>query len=131
MLPRLKYHNPTVDMNVDRTAQNDGPATLTVFFHSQSSSSPADTSEQTDPKAIVKTIDMKNKTDKDIWSEFVTLAEAKDVQATGEDKLLLQELAEQEKASAADSGRMKEENRRIKRDKQMLEAARKDMNTED
>ncbi|KAF2099933.1 hypothetical protein NA57DRAFT_75435 [Rhizodiscina lignyota] len=126
MLPRLKYHNPTVDMNVDRTVANDGPATLTLFFHSQSSSTPTTPAEQTDPNAITKTINMKNKTDTGIWEEFVTLTDAKAVRPTEEDTRLLQELAEQNTDSAENSARQKEENKRIKRERQLLQMVKQD-----
>jgi len=31
-LPRLKYHNPAVPMTVERTDDQEGPATLSVHF---------------------------------------------------------------------------------------------------
>lgn len=127
ILPRLKYYNPAVSMNVDKSVPQDSSPTLTVFLHSSASRSaepsPAD---QTDPNAIVKSIDMKNRTDEDIWQDFVKATGAQEVPATEEDTAMLAKLAEQQAQSDTDSARRKEVNRRLKREADLLKQAKID-----
>lgn len=132
MLPRLKYHNPSVSMNVDRSMDQSTSPTLTLFYHSSSPSSPvpATPMAQSDPDAIVKTIDMKDRRDDDIWESFVALTGAQEVEATEEDRAMMLELEEQNAQSKANSVRQKEQNRLIKREEELLKQAKIDAATD-
>lgn len=117
VLPKLKYHNPSVSMNVEHTVQPGDPATLAVFFHSKQSTAgssrapPAQTSSDTsgqtsgpsdraDSSSVMKTIAMKDKHSDDILREFIELTNAKQVESTAADQAMLEELRESEEAGA-------------------------------
>lgn len=123
MLPRLKYHNPSVSMTVDRSVAQTSAPTLTLFYHSSTSPVPSTPQQQSDPNAVVKSIDMTNKMDGQIWKEFLDLTGAKEIEATEEDRAMMAELQEQQERSDADSSRQLEVNARIKRDQALLKQA--------
>jgi len=139
-LPRLKYHNPAVPMTVNRTTDQDGPATLTVFFappsDSQSpTSSPAptsSTSQSTSPSEHApfertESINMKYRHEPEILALLMEITKATPVEATPEEQADLQELEEQSSRSETDSRRSAEVNEKKKREADVLAQARGDL----
>lgn len=136
-LPRLKYHNPAISMTVNRTKDQDGPATLTIFFapphrSTSTTSSPAPSSSpssNTTPSEHahfdrVETIDMKNIRDSDIMSSLMTLTKATPVIATPEEKTELEEMREDteiRKQDALIGARYRE---KVREEKALLDQAR-------
>ncbi|KAI4125455.1 MAG: hypothetical protein LQ338_004237 [Usnochroma carphineum] len=136
-LPRLKYHNPAVSMTVNRTQDNAGPATLTIFYASPqiptiptSSSAPSSSTTESTPTPNhtsferTETIDMKHKHESDILSELVDLTKATPVVATPEEEAEFQQLAEEEKRSALDRVRNAAYTEQKKQEKALLDQAR-------
>lgn len=136
-LPRLKYHNPAVPMTVNRTNDQDGPATLTVFFAPPSNSpsptsSPAptsSTSQSTSPSdhapfERTQSISMKHKLEPEILALLMDITKATPVEATLEEQAELEELGELRQRSELDSKRSAEVNEKIKREQDMLAQAR-------
>ena len=79
-LPRLKYHNPTVSMVVNRTADQTAPSTLTLLYE----------------QGTQKVIDMKNKTEPEIFKQLLTETGAVEVKATPEEEAEFKRIAAQE-----------------------------------
>lgn len=113
-LPRLKYHNPAVPMTVDFGGDQEGPASLTIFFSSPSSDSSTETpqtmstsgdkapSEGHDHFETTKSINMKHKHESKILDELMKLVSGKQVEATAEEQEELKELAEERARSDQD-----------------------------
>lgn len=101
-------------MTIERTTEQDGPASLTIFFASQSSSgSPiinatqstsGDKATSKDPAPVesTKSINMKHKHENDILEELMELTQGKTVQATQEEEVLMRELEELRKRQEGD-----------------------------
>jgi large subunit ribosomal protein MRP49 len=101
-LPRLKYHNPAVSMTVNRTANQLGPATMTIYFAPDASRPAAD------PAADERTevIDMKHKMEGEILRELMEATRAQEVEATEEE---MEEMrAYEEQASRSQEDRVRE-----------------------
>src|SRR6478609_4155679 len=105
-LPRLKFWNPAVPMIVNRTTDQDGPATLTIYFRADGTPNPRDllqppsstTGESKAPapapgeKSV--TIDIKGVHSTDILKDFVHKTSAVPVEPTQLEKQELEELAD-------------------------------------
>ncbi|KAH8811812.1 50S ribosomal protein-like protein Mrp49 [Xylogone sp. PMI_703] len=115
-LPRLKYHNPSVSMTVNRTTNQEGPALMTIHFNDQTASS--------EPNENVVTINMKHKPESEILSQFMTVSKAKPVAPTPDETQLMRDLEEQRARSERDSQRMKLVNEKRKRQEAILIQAR-------
>lgn len=136
-LPRLKYHNPAISMTVNRTKDQDGPATLTIFFAppphlASSTSSPApssSTSSNTAPSEHapfdrVGSIDMKHIRDSEIMSLLTTLTKATPVIATPEEKAKLEEMREDNEIRRQDSLIGAKHREKLREEKALLDQAR-------
>src|SRR5438045_3822120 len=141
MLPRLKYHNPGVPMTVNRTSDQAGPATLFVHFSKPLSSGKplVDTSSTTTYQAStasitessngalterVETIDMKHRHSAEIFSQFLTLTNARELEPTPDEKEQLQELKIYQARSARDRARNKAYHDAKKREAAILAQAK-------
>ena len=122
-LPRLKFHNPTVSMTVNRSTDQAGPATLTVFF-SKADGEGVTATTNTESGGRVETIDMKHKQETDILKELLLETGAKEIQATPEEESELRQLAEEGIWSEQDRRRSRLDLETRRREKQMLEQAR-------
>lgn len=124
-------------MTVNRTQDNAGPATLTIFYASPqiptiptSSSAPSSSTTESTPTPNhtsferTETIDMKHKHESDILSELVDLTKATPVVATPEEEAEFQQLAEEEKRSALDRVRNAAYTEQKKQEKALLDQAR-------
>ncbi|MCJ1392443.1 hypothetical protein MMC18_005310 [Xylographa bjoerkii] len=114
-LPRLKYHNPAVSMTVNRTTDQAGPATLTVFFGT-SPASPAPASTSVNER--VEVIDMKHRQEAEILARLLELTRAVQVRATEEEELELLAMEEERVRSEGD----RERNRLFLEEKRRQEA---------
>ncbi|KAI9834891.1 MAG: hypothetical protein M1819_002799 [Sarea resinae] len=142
-LPRLKFHNPAVSMTINRTTDQAGPATMSIFYAtpsadadtSSSTSSPAPTSSTSGDKAPsdhtpferVQTVNMKHKHESEILAKLMELTKAVPVEATAEELEELRELEEQAAQGERDARRMEQINAQQKRREVMLAQARGDM----
>ncbi|KFY08340.1 hypothetical protein V492_06310 [Pseudogymnoascus sp. VKM F-4246] len=130
-LPRLKYHNPTVSMTLERTENQEGPALMTVYFDDttqpQTPSSPA-AGTQTEPTTSnqqrVVTINMKHRHESEILSQLLALTNAVPVEPTPEETERLAELAVKQELSEKDSARHLIYNQEKKREQAILAHAR-------
>lgn len=118
-LVRLKYHNPTVSMTVDRTALQDDPAVMSVHIQP----------EDSETEKIEK-INMKDYRSSEILDALVQLTKASVIEPTTEDQELLAKLEEQRQRSLRDSKISLELRARVKREKEMLQQARGDLDAQ-
>lgn len=143
-LVRLKYHNPSIPMTVDRTCPNDEAALLTIHRVSNNTpgpdspaSSPAPTSSTTTttspsdytPSDITETITMTHKSSSEILTELLRVTKAQLLEPTDQDKDMARKLDDQEKRSAEMRALSLVERQRRKREAELLAQARGDMST--
>ena len=138
-LPRLKFHNPAVPMTVQRTTKQSGPATLTIFFADspspdaaqspapRQSTSPQGTASDHKPFSRTHLVNMKRKHQPEILREVLIATQAREVQATEEETAQMRELEDQRQRSQADASLQQEVRARRKREKQLLDQARKSL----
>lgn len=137
-LPRLKYHNPAVSMTVNRRIDQEGPATLTVFF----APPPSTTSASSSPDVLSSTIatnsslsthhpvereesiDVKHIRDSEIYSLLMGLAKATPVAPTAEEEAELRQLKEDLEKSKQDSIIGAKYREKLKEEKALLDLAR-------
>jgi len=122
-------------MTVDRTTDQDGPATLSIFFVPPSSSTkPAaptsSTSKETAtsdhiPADRVESIDMKHKKESEILEQLLRLTGAKVVTPTAREQEELDELAEQRRRSEHDAQIMARHVAAKRRQAEVLEQAKR------
>ncbi|KAM5351990.1 hypothetical protein ACJ41O_004713 [Fusarium nematophilum] len=137
-LPRLKYHNPTVPMIVNRHAQNDSKPTLSIYLRKPDASTPApatraqpassrDNLSKAAPPDVdetVVTIDMTEKHSSHILEYVLAETRAVVIQPTKEEIRALQELEAMRKQAEVDRDRMKRLREEKKREEDMLKRAR-------
>ncbi|KJX94145.1 50s ribosomal protein mrp49 [Zymoseptoria brevis] len=116
-LVRMKYHNPSVPMSVERSELQDGPAVMSVHFAAKDG-------EASDR---VESINMKSYTNSEILDALINLTKATPIEPTAEDRETLAKLQEQQVASERDSERALELRAKQKREQQILEQARGDV----
>jgi large subunit ribosomal protein MRP49 len=124
-------------MTVNRSADQAGPSTMSIFLASTASKSskttPTGTSADTTSTPLlasadeVLTIDMKHKSEEDILSEFLEVTGAKTVKPKPEEIEALKLLEEQKEKSGRDSERSKAVRAQWKKEQAMLAAARGDL----
>ncbi|KAL2865541.1 mitochondrial 54S ribosomal protein mL61 [Aspergillus lucknowensis] len=131
--PRLKYHNPAVQMTVKQTADQEGPAALTIYF-SENISNAASLSATTEikdqhaptPSATEKTavMNLKDLTYTDIWQKVKLATGARDLVATPEEQAELQKIEQMRQNSEADRARVASIRQAKKDQELMLQQAR-------
>ncbi|KAK4139170.1 CI-B8 domain-containing protein [Dichotomopilus funicola] len=138
-LPRLKFHNPTIPMIVQRNDDNAGPATLSIYFREATGSATAaetpwgiTSSRVMDgsieppapgPGERVLTINMRGAHSEKILKDFLTKTGAVAVPISPRDEALKRKLEELEVYAEIDRARVLKEHQDYKREKRMLEQA--------
>ncbi|KUJ18245.1 uncharacterized protein LY89DRAFT_781321 [Mollisia scopiformis] len=145
-LPRLKYHNPAIPMTVSRTADQLGPALMTVHFISaaeaastkpeissttskHTSTGPVPESKAGSSTQRTETINMKHREESEILEQLLKLTRAKVVTPTPEETRQIREMEEQNARSARDAAMMQAENAKRKREEEILRQARGTIDT--
>ncbi|POR34149.1 Uncharacterized protein TPAR_05673 [Tolypocladium paradoxum] len=147
-LPRLKYHNPSIPMIVNRHDQCQAPPTMTVYLrtttqstsasndsssaaaaaesHAQPSSSRTNLSkaQPPGPDERVVNIDMKDKHSSDILELFMAETRAKALQPTKEEITEMQGLEAMKKQAVVDRERVRQLRAEKKKEEDMLKRAR-------
>lgn len=145
-LPRLKYHNPSIPMIVNRHDQNQLPPTMTIYLRKAGSSSaadPASSSSSSEPIAQpsssrtnlskaqpptaderVVHIDMANKHSSHILEFFMAETRAVPLQPTNEEIAEMQALETLRKNAEVDRERVRLLRLEKKKEEDMLKRAR-------
>ena len=126
-------------MTVDRSEDNSGPATLSIFFapsantsSASATSSPAPTSSTSAGKATsdhtpferVQSIDMKHRHEEEILEQVMHITKAIKVIPSPEEELELRQLEDQRDRSQRDAETTRLYNEKVRREKALLEQAR-------
>ncbi|KAJ4859149.1 mitochondrial ribosomal protein l51 / s25 / CI-B8 domain-containing protein [Trichoderma breve] len=143
-LPRLKYHNPSIPMIVNRHDQNQLPPTMTIYLRKAgSSAAPASSSSSSEPIAQpsssrtnlskaqpptaderVVHIDMANKHSSHILEFFMAETRAVPLQPTNEEIAEMQALETLRKNAEVDRERVRLLRLEKKKEEDMLKRAR-------
>ena len=135
-MPRLKYHNPAISMTVNRSHNQEGPATLTVYFappprisSATTSPSPSSTDTSTTPSGHkpadrIATIDMKHKNESEILSRLLELTKGVPYEATPEELDELMEVDVEKRRSERDREAQAKLNEVRRQEKALLDLAR-------
>ncbi|CAL8580305.1 hypothetical protein XPA_006033 [Xanthoria parietina] len=123
-------------MSVNRTQNQTGPATLTVFFASPSDSAPNTSSPAPSttaqkipgsghaPFERTITIEMKHRHESEILSELLNLTKASPVEPSPEQEAELEKLAEEERQGGLDRARNAAYTAQKRQEKALLDQAR-------
>ncbi|KAE8373806.1 50S ribosomal protein Mrp49 [Aspergillus bertholletiae] len=131
-LPRLKYHNPGLQMTVKQTQEQEGPAALTIYFAERTSNAASLTAAKVEdkhapaPESTEKTavVDLKNLDYKEIWNKVKMMTGAQEVPATPEEEAELQKLEQMRQQSEKDRVRIAAMRQAKKDQERMLQEAR-------
>ncbi|KAI6748401.1 hypothetical protein HG530_015681 [Fusarium avenaceum] len=137
-LPRLKYHNPSVPMIVNRHNRNNKKPTLTIYLRKPDASTPApatrsqpassrdNLSKATPPDADEKiiTVDMTEKHSSHILEYVLAETRAVPLKPTKEEIRELQEIEAMRKQADVDRARMRSLREEKQREEDMLKRAR-------
>ncbi|KAI9697228.1 MAG: hypothetical protein M1836_004792 [Candelina mexicana] len=146
-LPSLKYHNPAISMTVNRTTDQEGPATMTIYFAppptSSTTTSPSSSTQPSKPTSApttsttsttapsdhtpftrTHTINMKHRHESEILSQLLEVTKAVKIKATREEEEEIREMEEERKRREADARRSAVVNAERKREEEMLRQAR-------
>ncbi|CRG87770.1 hypothetical protein PISL3812_04791 [Talaromyces islandicus] len=130
-LPRLKYHNPAIQMSVKQTEEQDGPAALTIFFseapknnkhHDSSIQDKYAPAPAEGEKTIV--IDTKGKDYKQIWQKVQETTGAQEIPPTAEEQEQLAQFKQMAIKSEHDRARIAAMRQAKKDQERMLQEAR-------
>ncbi|CVK86792.1 related to ribosomal protein MRP49 [Fusarium mangiferae] len=137
-LPRLKYHNPSVPMIVNRHSRNNKKPTISIYLRKPDTSTPApatrsqpsssrnNMSKATPPDADEKiiTVDMTEKHSSHILEYVLAETRAVPIKPTKEEIRELQELDAMARQAEVDRARMRSLREEKKREEDMLKRAR-------
>ena len=136
-MPRLKYHNPAISMTVNRSHNQEGPATLTVYFvppprNASTTASPAPSSSTDSsttlsghtPADRMATIDMKYKNESEILSRLLELTRGIPYEATPEELDELMEVDVEKRRSERDRDAQAKLNEVRRQEQALLDKAR-------
>ncbi|OKL61022.1 hypothetical protein UA08_03781 [Talaromyces atroroseus] len=131
-LPRLKYHNPAVQMSVKQTDDQDGPAALTIFFTGQPNKKQAyhdadlEDKHAPAPSESEQTVvlNIKEYNFEEIWNQVKDVTGAIDIVATAKDKEDLENFRKMDIKSEADRVRVAALRQAKKDQERMLQEAR-------
>ncbi|KAF5684178.1 ribosomal MRP49 [Fusarium circinatum] len=137
-LPRLKYHNPSVPMIVNRHSRNNKKPTISIYLRKPDASAPApatrsqpsssrnNMSKATPPDADEKiiTVDMTEKHSSHILEYVLAETRAVPIKPTKEEIRELQELDAMARQAEVDRARMRSLREEKKREEDMLKRAR-------
>ncbi|KAF5622558.1 ribosomal MRP49 [Fusarium sp. NRRL 52700] len=137
-LPRLKYHNPSVPMIVNRHSRNNKKPTISIYLRKPDASTPApatrsqpsssrnNMSKATPPDADEKivAVDMTEKHSSHILEYVLAETRAVPIKPTKEEIRELQELDAMARQAEVDRARMRSLREEKKREEDMLKRAR-------
>ncbi|PTB43413.1 hypothetical protein M441DRAFT_372192 [Trichoderma asperellum CBS 433.97] len=138
-LPRLKYHNPSIPMIVNRHDQNQLPPTMSIYLRKSDSSAAASSEPLAQPSSSrtnlskaqpptaderVVHIDMSNKHSSHILEFFMAETRAVPLQPTNEEIAEMQALETLRKNADVDRERVRQLRLEKKKEEDMLKRAR-------
>jgi len=108
-------------------AGDDGPSQARNTVPTSSTSGDKAPSETYAPTQRTETIDCKNRQPEEILQEFMRVTGAREVPPTEEDREEMRRLRDMDERSGRDSERMREVNRKRRREEELMERARSEV----
>lgn len=122
MLPRIKYRNPALPIQISRHNDPAGPSVLHIY--TKSSSSAATTSSSPTPETPTHTLDIRDKQESEILRALIEKTGATELQPTEQEVQEMAELAEQRERSEKDRVEVREKLLKERREAELLRLAR-------
>jgi large subunit ribosomal protein MRP49 len=132
MLPRIKYRNPTVPIEISRHQDPHGPALLKLYMTTPSSSTPtasdlpptSSTSATPSTATPTHTVDIRMVAESEILAHLVSRTGAEEIKATEEEEAELVELADSKGRRDKDRVEVLEKLTKARREAELLRLAR-------
>lgn len=115
MLPRIKYRNPSLIVQIQRHDNPAGPAKLNIF---------TSTSTTSDPPAPAHSVDIRMTQESEILAQLVSRTNAIELKPTEEEEAQLLEVADQKARSEADRIMVRDRLVKERREEELLRQAR-------
>lgn len=150
MLPRIKYRNPSVPIQISRHTDADGPSVLHIYTASKTQPAPGTTNAPTnqqsnaappsgtpnprntlvpDTSKPTYTIDIRDQMESEILEALVARTGAQAIEPTEQELAEMQEIAEAKERSEADRVQVREYVMKQRREEEMLKLARGEVPT--
>jgi large subunit ribosomal protein MRP49 len=137
MLPRIKYRNPALPIEISRHKENLGPSILEIYSLSPSTASPEDSSNAPSASPLptpdstsakpTHTIDLRMVQESEILAQLIARTGATVLTATPEEKEELAEIEEFKERSEKDRIEVRDKLAAKRREEEMLKLARGEM----
>jgi large subunit ribosomal protein MRP49 len=128
MLPRIKYRNPSIPIEISRHSDPLGPATLKIYTSAQkaapSSSSNATSTESPAPTTPDHSVDIRMIHESEILAQLVSRTGAEELKATEEEEAELRDIEEFKARSEKDRVDVREKLVKERREQELLRLAR-------
>jgi large subunit ribosomal protein MRP49 len=111
MLPKIKYRNPAVSVEIKRHEDPNGPATLNIFTKAQ-------------PSTPAHSVDIRSTDESEILAQLVSRTNAMELKPTEQEEAELEELKEFKARSEADRALVREKFLKERREQELLKLAR-------
>ncbi|KAL5118932.1 hypothetical protein ACEQ8H_003061 [Pleosporales sp. CAS-2024a] len=117
MLPRLKFRNPAIPMQISRHNDPDGPSLLHIYTRVPDTSAPTPT----------HTLEMRNLNEEEILEALVKTVGGTAIEPTEEEREQLRDLAARKEVSDKDRAEVREKLVKERREQELLRLARGEM----
>ncbi|KAF2202086.1 hypothetical protein GQ43DRAFT_392900 [Delitschia confertaspora ATCC 74209] len=128
MLPRIKYRNPAIPIQITRHNDREGPAKMYIYTSTPDSSSHSTTTTpstiSTIPTEPTHTIDIKMLPESRILSELISATNAQVIEPTEEELEQMKEIEEFKTKAQADRELVREKFLRARKEEELLRLAR-------
>jgi large subunit ribosomal protein MRP49 len=129
MLPRIKYRNPSVSIEINRHSDPNGPAKLHIYTKSSSpSTTPSESTAAAATQTPAHSVDIRMTHHSEILAQLVSRTNATELQPTEQELLELEEMKEFKAKSEADRTLVREKLNKERREQELLRLARGEVN---
>ncbi|KAF2639160.1 hypothetical protein P280DRAFT_491070 [Massarina eburnea CBS 473.64] len=127
MLPKIKYRNPTIPIEISRHKEPDGPSLLHIFTSTVPSTKPPTHLPTLTPSGPpTHSIDVKSLSESAILEKLIEATGAKAIETTPEQQQQMEEIKEFKERSEKDREMVREKLMKERREQALLKMARGD-----
>ena len=138
MLPKIKYHNPSVPIQISRHEDKNGPSVLQIYTKASNPSAPppsdvsttpssapnAQTTPTPDTSSPTHTIDIKMLNESAILDQLIEKTQATIIESTKEELEQMEDFAQQRERSEKSRVEVRDRLMKKRREQQLLKLAR-------
>lgn len=127
MLPRIKYRNPSVSIEINRHSDPSGPAKLNIYTSAKAVSttpSASTTLSATDASKPAHSVDIRMAPESEILAQLVSRTNAQEIKATEEEEMEMAEIEEFKARSEKDRQDVKEKLTKERKEEELMKLAR-------